>query len=321
MANENFFDEFFVNTSDTPIKSFHGVLRNLLNLYFESQVHGRKTEWDEAFANLPELTTRHWQFNADLVKIGQRHELRASLEPSLRKFLPWRKGPFSFFDTKIDTEWRSDWKWSRIEKHITSLANRNVLDIGCGNGYYLFRMLGAGASLALGIDPTRLFLYQFQIAKRFLPTTPAYLLPLRCEHLPEFDLFDTVFSLGVLYHQRSPIDHLTELLSFLRPGGELVLETLVINGDKESVLVPPDRYAKMANVWFLPSTLALESWLQKTGFKHIRTVDITQTIIEEQRATSWMTFQSLADFLEPNNPDLTVEGLPAPKRAIVIAEK
>jgi tRNA (mo5U34)-methyltransferase len=34
-----------------------------------------------------------------------------------------------------------------------------------------------------------------------------------------------------------------------------------------------------------------------------------------------MTFQSLADFLEPNNPDLTVEGLPAPKRAIVIAEK
>jgi tRNA (mo5U34)-methyltransferase len=33
-----------------------------------------------------------------------------------------------------------------------------------------------------------------------------------------------------------------------------------------------------------------------------------------------MRFQSLPDFLDPNNPELTLEGLPAPRRAIFLAE-
>ena len=183
------------------------------------------------------------------------------------------------------------------------------------------RMLGEGARLAIGVDPTLLYLYQFNIARRFSPDTPVFALPLKSEQLPAFELFDTVFSLGVLYHRRSPLDHLAELLSFLRPGGELVLETLVVEGGPDTVLVPEERYARMANVWFLPSTAVLETWLVRCGFVDVQTVDVTRTTVHEQRATEWMTFQSLPDFLDPNDSDLTVEGLPAPTRAIVIASK
>lgn len=101
----------------------------------------------------------------------------------------------------------------------------------------------------------------------------------------------------------------------------MVLESLIIDGDRDTVLIPKDRYAKMANVWFLPSTDALELWLYRAGFREIRTIDVTRTSTDEQRATSWMTFQSLSDFLDPNDPGLTAEGLPAPQRAILIAQK
>ena len=236
-------------------------------------------------------------------------------------FLPWRKGPFQVGKTLVDTEWRSDWKWQRISRHIEPLEGKRVLDIGCGNGYHLFRMLGAGADLALGIDPTILFNYQFSLLQRLSQPNRAYLLPLRSEHLPQFGGFDTVFSLGVLYHRRSPIDHLKELLSFAKPGGELVLETLIVEGDQNTLLIPRDRYAKMANVWFIPSTSMLELMLRRAGFVDVKTVDVNVTSIEEQRATRWMKFQSLEDYLDPTDNTKTVEGYPAPARAVLVARK
>ena len=321
MPIHKFIDAFFEDTESSPLGAYHPFLRTKLEDFLKARKHGRQGEWDELISSLPEIDATETVLDSDCISIGDRNTEMASIEPVLKSLMPWRKGPFDFFGTKIDTEWHSDWKWDRITPHISDLKGRQVLDIGCGNGYHLWRMLGAGASLALGIDPTRLFLNQFHIAKHFIKNESAYLLPLRGEDLPPFNLFDTVFSLGVLYHRRSPIDHLTELLSFLRPGGELVLETLIIDGDETAILTPQDRYAKMANVWFLPSTAALEIWLVRAGFRNIRTVDVNQTSIKEQRRTDWMTFHSLADFLDKDDPNLTAEGLPAPKRAILIAEK
>lgn len=321
MPLNQFIDDFFTRTKGSPIEKFHDVLESLITEFFRAVKHGHQEAWDDALIQLPCHQAEHFQLSSDCIEIGADSELVASIEPILRQFLPWRKGPFNFFGTIIDTEWRSDWKWRRLQPHIKAIKNRQVLDIGCGNGYHLMRMLGDGADLALGIDPTRLYLYQFHIARHFLPALPAYILPLRSEHLPAFNLFDTVFSLGVLYHRRSPIDHLVELLGFLRPGGELVLETLIVDGDEQTVLTPSDRYAKMANVWFLPSTTALENWLARAGFDNIRTVDINRTSTLEQRATDWMTFQSLNDFLDPKDSNVTVEGWPAPTRALLIAEK
>jgi len=317
-------DSFFAATFDSVLADFHPSLQAALQQHYYAKAHGRSTEWDQALAALPAGQLADIDLSQDRVTLPLPHDWQLDqkqLKETLTAFKPWRKGPWHYLGIDIDTEWRSDWKWQRIAPHCSDLAGRNILDIGTGNGYFLYRMLGAGAKLAIGIDPTRIFLYQFHSIQRLLPTNGAHLLPLRSEQLPAFGCFDTVFCLGVLYHRRSPVDHLQELMSFLRPGGELVLETLVVPGDQYTILVPEDRYAKMANVWFLPSTAALENLLRRVGFKSVRTVDVNKTSMEEQQTTEWMTFHSLEQFLDPDNSDLTVEGYPAPLRATLIATR
>ncbi|MEN0108998.1 MAG: tRNA 5-methoxyuridine(34)/uridine 5-oxyacetic acid(34) synthase CmoB, partial [Pseudomonas sp.] len=228
---------------------------------------------------------------------------------------------FHLFGVHIDTEWRSDWKWDRVSPHI-DLTGKRVLDVGCGNGYYQWRMLGAGADSVIGIDPNWLFFCQFQAVQRYLPNLRAWHLPFALEDLPAgLEGFDTVFSMGVFYHRRSPIEHLLALKDCLVKGGELVLETLVIEGDVNQVLVPEDRYAQMRNVWFLPSVPALELWLRRAGFSEVRCVDVSVTSVDEQRSTEWMRYQSLSHFLDPDDHSKTVEGLPAPMRAVITARK
>ena len=246
---------------------------------------------------------------------------RQQVRDALFGLSPWRKGPVELVGVHVDTEWRSDWKWDRVAPHL-DLRGKRVLDVGCGNGYYQWRMLGAGAESVIGIDPNWLFFCQFQAMQRYLPELPAWHLPFALEDLPEqLEGFDTVFSMGVLYHRRSPIDHLLALKDCLKKGGELVLETLVVAGDAQQVLVPEDRYAQMRNVWFLPSVPALELWLRRAGFVDVRCVDVSVTSVEEQRSTDWMRYQSLGDFLDPQDPSRTAEGLPAPTRAVLVARK
>lgn len=317
------YDDFFAAARQTPLEPFTPALSVAISTHYTNVRHGNEGVWDQVLESLPAIKAQQVDLGADIVTIGEPQELadQAAFYEQLRLLMPWRKGPFNLFGNSIDAEWRSDQKWGRLLPHIAALQGRSVLDIGAGNGYYLWRMLAEGARLAVGVDPTRLFLYQFELVRHFLSPVPAFLLPLRCEDLPPFGCFDTVFSLGVLSHRRSPLSHLGELFSFLRPGGELVLETLVVEGDSRTVLLPEDRYAKMANVWFIPSPAALETWLTRAGFSNVRTVDVTTTTTGEQRATAWMTFQSLADYLDPDDPSLTAEGLPAPTRAIIIANK
>ena len=300
------------------------LLPGQLKQALASTSHGDLRRWQQIVAQLPTADTAVRNLDSDIIQIGHREEMdstsRKALEAGLRELHPWRKGPYDLFDIHIDTEWHSDWKWNRLKDHIAPLAKRLVLDVGCGNGYHCWRMLGAGARMVIGIDPTRLSVMQFHAIRRLYGDAPMYVLPLGIEDIPvEMQLFDSVFSMGVLYHRRSPLDHLIELRGCLRPGGELILETLVLEDAPGKVLVPEGRYAKMRNVWFIPSCDTLISWMKRCGFHHIRLLDITTTSIEEQRSTDWMQFQSLKDFLMPDNPILTVEGLPRPVRAIILA--
>ena len=195
-----------------------------------------------------------------------------------------------------------------------------MLDIGCGNGYHGWRMLGEGAELVLGIDPTLISVMQYQVVQRYVGDRNHYVLPLGIEDVPaDLACFDSVFSMGVLYHRRAPLDHLFELRGCLRPGGELILETLVVEGGEGTVLMPEGRYAKMRNVWFLPSVSTMMLWLRRCGFKNVECVDVNRTSIEEQRQTEWMTFESFADFLDPEDHTKTIEGYPAPLRAVFVA--
>ncbi|MCQ4269751.1 tRNA 5-methoxyuridine(34)/uridine 5-oxyacetic acid(34) synthase CmoB [Pseudomonas kuykendallii] len=284
--------------------------------------HGDLPRWYAAVEALPPLHAGQVDLLHAFSLDGQRDDsARDALETALRGLIPWRKGPFHLFGVHVDTEWRSDWKWQRVAPHL-NLAGKRVLDVGCGNGYYMWRMLGAGADAVVGIDPNWLFLCQFLAMKHYLPDLPAWHLPLAFEELPgKLQGFDTVFSMGVLYHRRSPIDHLLDLKDCLVRDGELVLETLVVEGDAQQVLVPEDRYAQMRNVWFLPSVPALELWLRRAGFVDVRCVDVSITSVEEQRATDWMRYQSLPEFLDPEDHRRTVEGLPAPRRAVLVARK
>ncbi|MCB1724014.1 MAG: tRNA 5-methoxyuridine(34)/uridine 5-oxyacetic acid(34) synthase CmoB [Gammaproteobacteria bacterium] len=311
------------------LHAWAAVVGTQIGHFLDDAPHGDWHHWRAALDALPAFAGDAVSCVNGLLTLSTRSAMDAQTAERLRAALlqlhPWRKGPYRIGSMLIDTEWRSDWKWDRLVPHIEPLMGRLVLDVGCGNGYHCWRAALDGARRAIGIDPTALYTAQFlAIRKLFAATEPTLaervdLIPIGIESLPaDIASFDTVFSMGVLYHRRSPIDHLLELRAALRPGGQLVLETLIVDGDARTVLVPAGRYAKMRNVWFIPSTTMLESWLLRAGFRDVRTVDVTETRVQEQRSTEWMRFESLADFLHPADSRLTIEGYPAPKRAVVL---
>ena len=288
---------------------------------FDEYIH-----WKTIHKNLPQISASSIDLSSDCVRIGTKDDLtpaeQKNLEKILRKYSPWRKGPFEIFGILIDTEWRSNLKWDRVKNKITSLKGRKVLDVGCGNGYYLFKMRVAGAKFCIGLDPYMPFFAQFALFQKYINDKFVTIFPLKCEDIhTEIEYFDTVFSMGVLYHRISPLEHLQQLYSFLKKDGELVLETLIISGDGENVLLPEDRYAKMRNVWFIPSVKMMELWLKRIGFKNVRCVDITRTTTDEQRNTDWMQLETLEDYLDQDDKIKTVEGYESPLRAVFIANK
>lgn len=284
--------------------------------------------WEKAVAKLPTLPeARDVALDSDSVRVdlALTESQQRQCENLLRKLMPWRKGPYTLGGIHIDTEWRSDWKWQRVAPHLSPLEGRRVLDIGGGNGYHGWRMVGAGAAFVLIVDPSPRFYYQFQAVRHFVGDADGWrthFLPVGIEAVPpKLEAFDTTFSMGVLYHRPSPLEHLMQLRDTLRPGGELVLETLVVEGDANTVFMSGERYAAMPNVYFLPSSKALAHWLERCGFEDVRVVDEAPTSLAEQRSTEWMTFHSLADFLDPEDATLTLEGYPAPRRAVLVARK
>lgn len=243
------------------------------------------------------------------------------IESNLKRLLPWRKGPFIFNDLTLESEWQGGLKWQRLKNNITPLKNRRVLDVGAGNGYFTLRMALEGAKKSLGIEPFLLFNYQYAAINALCKQkSSSMLLPLRLEEMPSMPIFDSVFSMGVLYHQRDHMLHLSALKEMMTQNSELILETLIIDGDRDDSLIPEGRYANMRNVHCLPSIDTLKSWLIDSGYRNIRVIDISKTTPQEQRKTQWIGDNpaSLEDFLDPSDPSLTIEGYPAPTRAIII---
>lgn len=272
---------------------------------------------------LPQLDINNIDFE-DKIELNLNNFNRSQqtlLRNLLMRLKPWRKGPFKFNDLLLDSEWRSDFKWLRLKSEL-NLAGKKILDVGCNNGYHMFLMQAQQAELVVGADPTFMYYAQFCALKKLfnLAKNPLFL-PIFIEQLDGLEQFDVVFSMGVLYHQKSPLDHLLSLKKHLKKGGELVLETLVIEGDERTVLIPNDRYAMMKNVYFIPSVAMLKLWLKKLGFSDIRLIDENKTTILEQRASEFSCDESLQDFLDPNDDNKTIEGYPAPVRAILLAKK
>lgn len=306
-------------------------LRDLCATRLHPDFHGTLPKWIEAWNRLPDCELTSWELRQSAVAVDglPLSAPQFKLEETLQAFHPWRKGPLRLFDCDIETEWRSDWKWNRLTtsegRSAIDFSGKSVLDIGCGNGYYGWRMLGEGARTVVGLEPFLLYVMQFEVFRKYASEKLASrhtIVPCGDEEIPMgLHLFDVAVSMGVLYHRTSPVDHLKSIFGALRPGGELLLETIIIAGEEEAVLVPKGRYAKMRNVWFLPTVPMLEKWLERTGFRHIQRLDVSITSLEEQRRTKWMTFESLADFLDPLDTDKTIEGYPAPRRAMLVARR
>ncbi len=310
--------EYLLNT--TALQGQKQLLALVQEKINECQ-HGDMPKWLAAIQEIQKFASPLCEID-EYLNLGYSASHPEDLIPHLKQLMPWRKGPFNLGDVFVDTEWRSDWKWQRVKPHLSDMTNRTVLDVGCGNGYFGYQMLGAGAKAVVGIDPMWLFISQFLTLREFAGNVPNFVLPLGIDDLPEaLTGFDTVFSMGVLYHRKSHIEHIQKLKSLLRDGGELVLETLVLDTHEDEVLIPEGRYAKMRNVWAVPSLSVVKEWVEECGFSDVNIVDVNQTSVEEQRVTDWMVFESLAEYLDPEDRNKTLEGHPAPVRATLIARK
>jgi len=317
------FSSFF---SRDEFRQWHSSFQTAINQRVDPKRHGDLPTWLEIVDSLPDLTTDDVNLNQDTISVGSKGMLdadtKAQLNDALFALKPWRKGPYQIFDSFIDTEWRSDWKWQRLRPHISCLEGRRVLDVGCGSGYHCWRMLGQNAEYVLGIDPSMRFLVQHMAIQKYVNNRAFDLLPIGIEDMPRsMPVFDSVFSMGVLYHRRNPINHIVELKNLTSSGGELVLETLIIDDIEGGTLTPTNRYAQMRNVWSIMTVDKIMSLIEQAGFIDIRCADQNVTSLEEQRQTDWMQFHSLKEFLDPKDISKTIEGYPAPKRGLFIATK
>ncbi len=274
----------------------------------------------EALSNLPEIKS---DFSlSDTITIKAKVPLSANIKEQIQDFAlllrPWRKGPFEIFGTFIDSEWNSSLKYNLLSPYF-DLKDKIVADVGCNNGYYMFRMLKQRPKEIIGFDPSPLFLTQFEFINHFIQSDIRYEL-LGIEHLEFYKKrFDIIFCLGVLYHRSDPIGSLKSLKKSLNKNGELYLDTFMIDGEEEVSLTPAKRYSKIPNIYFIPTINALKNWCHRAGFKSIEVLEIKKTLPYEQRKTDWIEGESLENFLDPDNCELTVEGYPAPKRVYIKA--
>jgi tRNA (mo5U34)-methyltransferase len=295
-----------------PIREKIELLKNSFPQYFDSDVQIREN--------------KTFEINNSEQKITE--EFSKQLEETAKSMKPWRKGPFQLFDLFIDTEWQSFIKYNKIIKSV-NLKNKIVGDIGANNGYYMLRMSQEPEenrpAEIIGFDPAPLYKTQFEFISMFAKKNETKLSfeLLGVEHVEFYEKkFDILFCLGVLYHRSDPIETLKSLKKGLKSGGELILDTLIIDSKSNNLpedycLVPKERYAKMRNVYFVPTVTVLESWSKMAKFRSFELLETVKTTFEEQRKTDWIDGDSLETFLNPEDLTQTVENYPAPLRAYI----
>ncbi len=315
---------------------------NYLNKFFEiadidsiKQIIKQREEWKKRKStqkyynllnNVKHIKTSYFDFSSDIVSIGKEEELTQNdkkiLLETLIGFKPWRKGPFNIFGNLIDAEWRSEKKFNRIIPYLPDLKGKVICDVGCNNGYYMFRLYDKQPSFILGIDPTLHYYFTYKLLSGFIELKNIAYELLGVEHIKFFtESFDVVLLMGILYHHPSPLDILKNVFKSLKKNGILIIESQGIPGEGSFALFPAKRYAKAPGVYFLPTVGCLYNFVKRAGFRNIEVFYIHKMTPKEQRRTKWMDYESFIDFLDPDNPELTVEGYPAPIRIYIKCQK
>ena len=280
-----------------------------------------KLEEDQkaAFEQLKHLVPSVKTFSNAVVQIGCKEDINADealrLDQGLKAFIPWKKGPFNFFGTTIDAEWRSDLKWDRFSSCLSSMKDHVVADIGCNNGYFMFRMLEHDPLQVIGFEPVAKHWLSFHLFNAWAKESRLAFETLGIEHMGLFpDSFDSIFCLGILYHHTDPIGLLRSMKKALKKGGQLLIDCQGIPGDEDIALMPKNRYTGARGFWLLPTLNCLKNMISRAGFSQTELIFAEKLSPDEQRSTDWAPIKSLCDFLDPENPEKTIEGYPAPYR-------
>ena len=257
---------------------------------------------------------KRWSETLALLDSGE-----SDLETALMQLKPWRKGPYRLSNMTLDAEWNCFLKWNRMQSVLTDLSGQVVLDIGCNSGFFMFELVRYQPKWILGIDPASIYWYQFQLIQRYYKKRNVFMLPFGFDVLPDLKIsYDLILCMGILYHHVEPLSLLKLMKNHLKTGGKIILETLILDQADDTVLKPSGRYARMKNVFFIPTISVLQSWCAEAGFEKVEVVDVSETSSEEQRVTKWSSGQSLDSFLCLSDSSKTVEGYPRPVRAMLV---
>ncbi len=167
---------------------------------------------------------------------------------------------------------RKDFNFRRVQETVPALRwlkprkDERILDIGCGEGTYDYRVALRGATV-FGFDLDRKQLRRAQ-AYHKTPCTGFI-----CAHADAFPLrsgqFDTVMSLCVFEHLPDDRQTLREMWRVLRPGGRilLTLDSLSLEKIGESWR---DEHRKRHSVRQFYTHRSVGSLLEACGFRLIR---------------------------------------------------
>ena len=272
------------------------------------------------YAKIQELKALNLACNFSLddsVNLSTNSQAKDEILAIAKELKPWRKGPFKIDDLFIDTEWQSFIKFNILKPFMNEISQKCVADIGCNNGYYMFKMLEFNPAKLIGFDPSIKYRLQFELINALAKTPIKYEL-LGVEDLPSYGLNYAVFICPVVYSLRSdPIKMLKDLKAGLNKNGVVFLDTMYIEDEREIALVPNKTYSKIPNIYFVPSISALKNWCERAGFKEFEVLATKKTDENEQRKTEWIDSFSLENFLDPKDKNLTIEGYEAPKRVYI----
>ena len=256
----------------------------------------------------------NYTVEAGVITLGPPESELDSLRQRALSLGPWRKGPFRVGGLLIEGHWKSDLKWNRAIRAAGDIRGKTVIDVGCNNGYYLFRMREAGASHAIGFDPVAQFENQFLFLNEFARDPSIDFIRSGYQEMGAATA-DIVFCMGVIYHQKNPMDVLEKLLGALRPGGRIILETMGLDIG-ENCLVPSGRYAGSSGIWFVPGPGAVANWCKRTGLKC--TLADVWDARDEQQKTQFAELPLTTDFY---HGEKTSEGYPLPLRYLFHVER
>ena len=304
---------------DNWLDEFESILKPEIEFFKDPK--GNAYTFNEILKKLPDIKPSSLNLDNYKIIIGNESDAEQQVLEQLRKDLhgldPWRKGPFELFGIEIDTEWQSWLKWDRFKGYLGNVEGKRILDIGSSNGYYMFRLAANDPSMVVGVEPQHSFFYQYLALQKYLNLENVFCLPIRFDQFPlTNNYFDMVFCMGVLYHRKSPVEMLQDIHKTMKNGGDIFVENLVLETKQGLCLFPESRYAKMRNVFFIPDLKCMEFWLERAGFSNIECLDVSKTTIKEQRKTEWIGTESLINFFDPKDHSKTIEGYPAPVRAI-----